>query len=83
MSAACAEAVEHDVGAVLGQGPGDAQADARRGTGDDGGLSLKHLKYLADQEPASGARLKARHGRLRVKVALVIVALQQEIAAAR
>ena len=36
------EAVEHDIGALGGQGSGDAEADAAGGAGDDGGFSFEH-----------------------------------------
>ena len=37
-----AEAVEDDVGAFLGHGPGDGEADAAGRAGDDGGFGAKH-----------------------------------------
>ncbi|MNN14261.1 hypothetical protein D3C81_1273190 [compost metagenome] len=40
-----AKAVEHDVGASTGQHPGDAQADAAGGTGDECGFTFEsHAK---------------------------------------
>ena len=41
-----AEAVDHDVGAVLGERPGDAEADAGGRAGDDRGFSLEHDDLL-------------------------------------
>jgi len=38
-----AEAVEHDVRPLAGQGQGDAQADAAGRAGDQGGLSFEHV----------------------------------------
>jgi hypothetical protein len=37
-----AEAIEHDVRALAGQRPGDAEADAAGGTCDEGGLAFQH-----------------------------------------
>jgi hypothetical protein len=37
-----AEAVHHDVGALLGQLNRDAQPDAAGGAGDEGGLAFQH-----------------------------------------
>ena len=36
------EAVEHDVGPLLGQGFGNAQADSACGAGDEGGFTFEH-----------------------------------------
>jgi hypothetical protein len=38
-----AEAIEHDVGAARGEQTCNAQADARRGPGDQGGLAFEHV----------------------------------------
>ena len=41
-----AEAVEDDVGALRGQGLGDAQANARGRAGDESGFSDEHERLL-------------------------------------
>ena len=45
-----AEAVDQDVGAVLGERAGDAEADAGGGAGDHRVFAFKHLKYLLNRE---------------------------------
>ncbi len=52
----CPEAVDQDVGALLGQGPGDGQADAAGGAGDDGRAGLQDHAVL---RAASGGDVAA------------------------
>jgi hypothetical protein len=44
-----AEAVDHHIGALLGHGAGDGQADAAGGAGDEGGLGLEGHDEVSDQ----------------------------------
>ncbi len=73
-----AEAVDQDVGAVLGEGAGDAEADARGGAGDDRVFPFKHLRSPMNWRCCARQRTRP----MRIERGDCIAALQHKIAAA-
>ena len=78
-----AEAVDHDVGAVLGERAGDAEPDAGGGAGDDGVFPLSMVISLRLENWRTAAAIADRAADGNVKVAIVLLHCNIKLTAAR